>query len=739
MGAFIVKRAKGRFACWDLIRRLRNPPQAVAVDTRTLCDHFDEVFHSSTAALVLSLDQLGIHPPPDFAPTPFSDAELCLALQKLNAQAATGPQRVASRYSKQIFQNDEARVPLLLLMNSCLVEGSVPVSWGDSVVFILYKGKGDRSLPTNYRFINLNNDFLRIYERLLQLRFNQWLEMEKPWGPMQFGFMSGVGTEDAFLCLRTLALTMTRSKRVPCYANFLDLKKAFPSIDRVQTLQALFSAGVPFELVRAFASTFSGNFGRLVVNGELTQPAVVNKGTKEGGINSPSIFNTAYAIALSKLDIHEFPESEVDISTDKVYYLAFADDLVLISGNLSKLERVTNQLQAELAKLGMSINGDKTKWMMFLPQDPLVIPNLDDLQLRLGNQQLEMVQEFVYLGFTIDCMGSVKSHVQKREKLMITAATTAGKLMRQLEVTNMRSLRAYFHSLVGSQLYSHTGAIFSNGMYVRAQKIFLQTAFNLPSSFPLRMASWLLDSDDLELIILRSRIRFLRHLLSSNNADASLRAMIMDRASLLPRRVGWNYDFFAGVPSLPQLRDMDLTSLSGMDSAIANLTRILRARRVDELCASSLSHLPDLFPGGRIPRSFGDHLGSMSFEPVRAILLFLGNLTRFSFTRIPNPPCPLCTGILYSFHLFDCVRLQDFEDESFTWEDLVRFFISENWRESITMVFRRFRRWSGIADIFRTGFRDNVDFYFQEIQHARRNVPLGLLALPAAGQGSGLP
>ncbi len=344
MGAFIVRRAKGRFACWDLIRRLRNPPQAVAVDTRTLCDHFDEVFHSPNAALVFSLDQLGIHPPPDFAPVPFSDAELCTALQKLNAQAATGPQRVASRYIKHIFQNEESRVPLLLLMNSCFMEGSVPISWGDSVVFILYKGKGDRSLPTNYRFINLNNDFLRIYERLLQLRFNQWLEMEKPWGPMQFGFMSGVGTEDAFLCLRTLTLTMTRCKRMPCYANFLDLKKAFPSIDRTETLRALSRAGVPFELVRAFASTFSGNSGSLVVNGELTQPMLVNKGTKEGGINSPSIFNTAYAIALAKLDIHEFPESEEDIDIDKVYYLAFADDLVLISGNLSKLENVTNEL-----------------------------------------------------------------------------------------------------------------------------------------------------------------------------------------------------------------------------------------------------------------------------------------------------------------------------------------------------------------------------------------------------------
>jgi hypothetical protein len=77
---------------------------------------------------------------------------------------------------------------------------------------------------------------------------------------------------------------------------------------------------------------------------------------------------------------------------------------------------------------------------------------------------------------------------------------------------------------------------------------------------------------------------------------------------------------------------VDMTSLSAMGSAIANLTRILRSRRSDELRASSLSHLPDLFPGGRIACSLGDHLETLSFEPVRVILLFLGNLTRFSFT-----------------------------------------------------------------------------------------------------------
>jgi hypothetical protein len=83
-----------------------------------------------------------------------------VALSDLNAQAAVGPQRVSSNYIKKVFSSEAARVPLLYLMNKCFYEGKVPTAWGNSEVFVLYKGKGDKKLPVNYRGINLNDDFL---------------------------------------------------------------------------------------------------------------------------------------------------------------------------------------------------------------------------------------------------------------------------------------------------------------------------------------------------------------------------------------------------------------------------------------------------------------------------------------------------------------------------------------------------------------------------------------------------
>jgi hypothetical protein len=371
----------------------------------------------------------------------------------------------------------------------------------------------------------------------------------------------------------------------------------------------------------------------------------------------------------------------------------------------------------------MTINGDKTKWMMFLPTDPLVVPEVESLHLYLGNQPLEQVNDFVYLGYTIDCDGSIGLHIKRREGLMLTAAKSAGKLMRQLEVTNFRSLRAYFQSLVSSQLYSQSMACFSSTVYERAQKVFLQEAFNLPPSFSIRLAVWLLDLEDLEVVRLKARFRYMKHLLANSAAAAPLQAMLIDRTALFSHRVGWNSELMFATPSIPDLKDLDLTSLSGMDGALSELLNVTRMRRLNQLRNSSLAFLLDLFPQGRIPRGFSDHLAQLPFESVRLLALFLGNLTRFSMTRIPNPPCPLCSGILYSRHLFECVRLEDFEDEQFSWQDLIRFYVNQDWMEGVTAIFRRFRRWSGISDIFRVAYRDHVDFYFQELQLLRYGTP----------------
>jgi hypothetical protein len=719
LGASLSKKARGHVTCWKLMNRLRSPSTAVAIDAETLLAHFEGIFYDRSEPLFFDLPALGIPCPSDYVSQQFTDSELTKALSELNAQAAVGPQRVSSSYIKSVFSKQESRVPLLALMNRCLFEGKVPSAWGLSEVFILYKGKGDKKQPVNYRGINLNDDFLRLFERLLDQRLTSWLTEHQPWGDQQFGFCSGVGTEDAALCLQTLAGVCTRIKGFPLFANFIDLQRAFPSMLRTQILKVLHKIGVPYGLIRAFAATFSGNSCRLRIGDNLTRSFPVNRGTKEGGINSPKIFNTVYATALKKLNISEFPENITHLEQNRVYYLVFADDLVLLSGNLANLEAASNELTLVLSPIGMTVNSGKTKWLSFLP-DKIneEIPLTNCFRLRLQGVYLENVESFRYLGFDMEWNLSKIVHQKRREDLQSLAARFTGRLLKKLEVTNFLSLCAYYTALVRSQLYSMTFSVFSDEEHDRAQKIFLQNIFSLPPSFPIQLACFLLDIPSLALSVFDARTRFISRLAESGSL-ASLAAMTLDREELFPIGVGWNNELIRSVEKYVDLREIDLLDPVEVAEVRRELMEALlneRKRRLGEL---SSCFVLDFFPHATIPRDFSSFLGNLPIESVRILLIFFGNMFQFTYLRTTNRECPFCSGQISSMHLFLCPHTPaPFND----WASLVSEFHEGKYWSAIDRLFLTLQRWVLICNKFTPGFGSKVVEYFEstEISSSRK-------------------
>jgi hypothetical protein len=310
----------------------------------------------------------------------------------------------------------------------------------------------------------------------------------------------------------------------------------------------------------------------------------------------------------------------------------------------------------------------------------------------------------------------------RREKLLLSAAKILGKLMRQLEVTNTRSLRAYFYSLVSSQLYGQAFATFSETAFVRAQKIFLQEAWNLPHSFPLNLASFIIDGEDLEMIGLRARMRFLRHLIAGDRTKASLSAMIIDRSTLMPLRTGWNHDMNVMFPSIRREMDsIDLTDPRAVRLVYARLARRLAEKKRAATTSSSHHHMLELFPTLSIPRAFGEVLGQLPFESVRLFVLYLGNMTRFTYMKRRKTICQWCKVEMYARHFFDCEQYEALGDEPVLWSDFVEMFLRREWFEAISSVVRRMTGWSRRSTIFRAGFRDQIDEIYQEMQWLRQD------------------
>ncbi len=620
-------------------------------------------------------------------------------MDDLNGNAAVGPERIPSRIIKTVFNTTRSRRALLALMNSCFVSGQLPTEWGESEVFILYKGKGPRDDPNSYRGINLINDFCRLFERLLEQRIQKWIRATSPQGPMQFGFRSGVGTQDAFLLLSTVARSVTRLRQLPYYSCFVDLRKAFPSVLRSKAISTLEKYNAPPNTVRAVRALFSDNSCRLRMNEFVSDPFPINRGVKEGGINSPSIFSVVYAEVLSKLDVCVLPESLDEIDLNVVYYFAFADDLAFTCGNLSKLEQVLNALNESLPEYGMSVNEGKTVWMPFLPTCRTRVPVPSPFSLSLGSTRLVCVDDFTYLKYSMNPFFGSNNHLRARRNLLYSSARSCGRLFRKLELTNLQSLRTYFLSMVSSQQYGIVLFNFCPNDYKRAAKIFLQECFSLPNSFPIDVAFFLLDIPDLEQLTMDARLNFLQRL---DHDSLTFKSLLFDRSHLRQTRSGFSHDLLQFMSPFFDLDADDFPSFEDLEE-LQSLRDQMRFQLDDRRAVmfrgtEHLGFLHDLSIRDHFPREFGSFLSGLPYEIVRIIIVCLGDVFRFSLGA-SSISCPFCPINLHFRHLFECPNAP-FRSQLLSWGSIVRYFTGSDWSSFVNGLMVTLSLWMQFSSFF---------------------------------------
>ncbi len=435
----------------------------------------------------------------------------------------------------------------------------------------------------------------------------------------------------------------------------------------------------------------------------MSQPFPINRGVKEGGINSPSLFVVVYARVLKQIDVHAAPERMSDWDPEKVYFFAFADDLALVSCNISKVEGVLEELNRKLPDFGMQLNSKKTCWMPFLPvgtKFQVQVPR--KLKMRLAGDKLECVDEFCYLGYHVNAFLSTKKHVQKKRDLMFSAAKAMGRLLRSLEITNLKSLRSYFISLVSPQQYGLELFNFECDDYNRAAKIFLQAVFCLPDSFPIFVARNLLNLQHFELTVFDSRVRFMQRLFSFGPDHLMSKALFFDNDHLRVTRSGFAHDL---VTFLAQFFDVsDLESLTLNDFVYLQDLRDQLSFQCDDVFRSSfrrssgLNVYADVSENARLPAGFGDYLGTIEYEVARIIVLMMGDVFRFSLST-GSSSCPFCPIQLHLQHLFLCPNFP-FRHELPLWSDVIQASQVSDWALFANLLLNGLFVWQAHTSFF---------------------------------------
>jgi hypothetical protein len=521
---------------------------------------------------------------------------------------------------------------------------------------------------------------------------------------MQFGFKAGTGTTEAIFVLRSFMFYVTRVLKVPAFAVFIDLRKAFPSLSRVKTVETLRRKGVPEKITRAVASLMSGSVQRLRVNGKLTTAFPVTSGTPEGSINSPEVFAIVYKAMLEELDIHEVPEDLSLIERGKIYYIIFADDLSFFSLDVEPLGERTNEFKESGAAYDMAMNAGKSKWMAFLPNEaPNEIPESTKWEIVVGGDRIENVDEFVYLGYKLDCRLDDSAHVKMINERYLRAAQVTGRLMNELRCVNLTSLRRFFVSLVFSQLY---GLIFVDEALVEFERgvgIFLKMSMGLPLSFPHVVACAMLGIKHVKIFQMEQRIKFL----SRWEAGATFpvfNMLVCDRAVLFPRSVGLNARLGQVLVSIGVSRTIDYREhyQSIKAGLLANVETEHRTRL---LATEGRAVWTELSQDGLLGNDLKISLSKLTYETVRIVVLLFADVLCWSALRIPTRTCPTCKSKFTTSHFFSCPRF--FRSEQ-GWRIFVSLCRAGSWDDVMDFIFDVMVKWVTETHYFRPSFRLNV-------------------------------
>lgn len=243
---------------------------------------------------------------------------------------------------------------LCYIFNNSVSNGVFPDELKQAEVIPLFK-TGDKTSLNNYRPISLLSVFSKIFEKAMKGRITSFLEKNKFFSECQFGFRSGLSTEGALLNFCSNIYNGFNGKNLTA-ALFVDITKAFDTVDHKILLDKLYKYGFRGSLHKWFCSYLSFRKQRVRVNGQFSSSSSLSLGVPQGSVLGPILF----LIFINSLFSQNF----------RCKINAFADDMACTFSSDSALNLSADinhdlELISHWFKMNKMVISDKTKIMFF--------------------------------------------------------------------------------------------------------------------------------------------------------------------------------------------------------------------------------------------------------------------------------------------------------------------------------------------------------------------------------------
>ena len=240
------------------------------------------------------------------------------------------------------------------LLNLSISSGKFPDVWKCSKVTALFKC-GDRSNPTNYRPISILPTLSKIMEKVVHSQFYEFLNSHDLLSSKQFGFRPKYSTATALSNFADEVLLNMEQGNL-CDAVFLDLKKAFDTVDHCILLSKLSEIGVSSSSIKWFESYLNNRKQKTSCGNEISAALPVTVGVPQGSILGPLLF----LVYINNLP-NAVKNSEVTLYADDTILYCFSKDPRLLE---DKLNEDLLMVAYWLRENKLTLNLDKTKSMI---------------------------------------------------------------------------------------------------------------------------------------------------------------------------------------------------------------------------------------------------------------------------------------------------------------------------------------------------------------------------------------
>ena len=219
-----------------------------------------------------------------------------------------------------------------------------------------------------FRYSQLRGKF---WQKILLKRLQNIAEMILPES------QCGRSTIDMLFTLRQLQEKAFEQQQ-SLYMVFIDLSKAFDTVDRSTLWTLLRRYGCPETFVKIIQEFHGGMAGAVSIGGSTTDPFEISHGLKQGCVLAPTLF-TLFLTALLSI-VSEVLSTGVFIRTrsdGKLFKLArlkastttrelcirellFADDAAIVAHALEDIREICKQFEQAATMFGLTINTKKT-------------------------------------------------------------------------------------------------------------------------------------------------------------------------------------------------------------------------------------------------------------------------------------------------------------------------------------------------------------------------------------------